>query len=447
MLEQFFNPKSVTLIGATDRPGSVGLGIAKNLLMGKSKRRIFFVNPKKKKILGQRSYASIQDIPETIDLAIIAVPAPVVLAVAKECVKKKARGAVVVSSGFAEGGDPGKKRQQGLLELFKENGVPFLGPNCLGVVNPVDDFNGSFAPSSPAKGGIAFISQSGALIDALIDYSLAQSYGFSAMVSYGNGAGLAPADFFEHFAGDSKTKVIALYLEGLNDGQRFIRAASKAARFKPVVVLKGGVTQLGSRAALSHSASLTGNSQIYSAAFERAGLYEVQNLQELMDVSLAFSSQPRFQGGVGILTNAGALGVLAADACDRAALDLPALALATKSQLQKSGLMNAAMNFTNPLDILGDALSDRYEAALNGLLRQKNIGCCLIVLSFQIMTDVEKIVEVIIRQKKLFSQKAIVSCLAGGGFTRKSSGDLKDAGVPVFETPERAVLAAKALSF
>ena len=447
MLGQFFNPKTVALVGATNRPGSVGLGIAKNLLTGKNKRRVFFVNPKKKKILGQRSYASIQDTSEKIDLAIIAVPAPVVLEVAYECIKRKVRGVVVISSGFAESGETGAKRQQRLAELFQKNGIPFLGPNCLGVINPVNGFNGSFAPSLPAKGNIAFISQSGALIDALIDYSLAEKYGFSSLVSYGNAAGLGIADFLKYFSADQKTKVIALYLEGLKDGQRFIKAASRVARLKPVVVLKGGVTQLGLRAALSHSASLTGNSQIYSAAFQKAGLYEVQNLQELIDVSLAFSSQPRFQGGgVGILTNAGALGVLAADACDRAGLNLPALALATQNHLQKLGLMNAAMNFTNPLDILGDALSDRYGVALNGLLRQKNIGCCLVVLSFQIMTDIEKIVKAIIKQKRLFPQKAIIACLMAGSFTRKSSDILKEGGIPVFRTPERAVLAAKMLS-
>ena len=444
-MEEFFNPKTVALIGATDRKDSVGLGIAKNLLSGLVKRKIFFINPNKKKILGQRVYKSIQDVPDSVDLAIIAVPSIVVFEAAEDCLRKKVKGAIIVSSGFSETGLEGVKREQRIGELFQKSGISFLGPNCLGIINPADNFNGSFAPGLPKKGGIAFISQSGALIDVLIDHSLTEDYGFSSMVSFGNAGGLDVVDFLEYFSQDEKTKVIVLYLEALKDGRKFVEAAKRISLLKPIVVLKAGSTGAGSLAAMSHSASLVGDSQVYSAAFRKAGVYEVFGLKELINVSWALSLQEKVKGGLGIITNAGALGVLAADACDRAGVALAKLTLESKGQLKNSKIMSRAMNFNNPLDIIGDALSDRYEFALKVMLSQENIGCCLVNISFQIMTDIEKIAQVVIEQKKNFPKKAVVCCLAGGYFSGEAVRKMKRAGIPVFQTPEEAVLAVKAL--
>ena len=445
MLDIFFNPKSVALIGATDRKGSVGLGIAKNLLSGPAKRKIFFINPNKKKILGKMVYKSIQDVPDSVDLAIIAVPSAVVFGAAEDCLRKKVKGAIIISSGFSESGAEGAEREQRVTELFQKSGINFLGPNCLGIINPNDNFNGSFAPALPKKGGVAFISQSGALIDALIDHSLAEDYGFSSMVSFGNASGLDVVDFLEHFSQDEKTKVVALYLEALKDGRKFIETAKKISLLKPIIVLKAGSTRAGSLAAMSHSASLAGDSQVYAAAFRKAGVYEVFSLKELINVSWALSLQGKVKGGLGIITNAGALGVLAADACDRAGIVLAELTPKTKSLLKNSEIMSKAMNFNNPLDIIGDALSGRYALALKTMLSQENVGCCLVIISFQVMTDIEKIAQVVIEQKRNFPKKAVVCCLAGGYFSGKAAREMKRAGMPVFQTPEEAALAVKAL--
>jgi len=417
-----FNPKSVALVGATTRPGSVGLAIAKNLLAGAKARQIFFVNPNRQKVLGQKCYKTILDVPAACELAIIAVPAAIVPQVSEQCANKKIKSAIIISSGFAETDKQGAALQEKIRAIFQKAKIPFLGPNCLGVVNPWANFNGSFAPAQPAKGSVAFISQSGALIDNLIDVSLAQFFGFSAMVSFGNSAGIKITDLLDYFGKDEKTKVIAFYLEAIEDGEEFIKIAKKISKQKPIVVLKAGATKMGSQAARSHTAALAGSGEIYSAAFKKAGVISARNLKDFIDIQQVLASQPKYKGGAGILTNAGALGVLAADACSVIGID---------------SLM--------PLDLLGDASPEKYSQEARGILRQKNIGCLIVIASFQFMTQIEKIAKVIVEVKNNFPEKAILCCLADGFFTSKAADYLRKQGIPVFQTPEAAVLAAAAL--
>ena len=235
-LKTLFNPKTIALIGATDRQDSVGLGLVTNLQLGKQK--LFFVNPYRKKVKGVRTYSSILEIPEKVDLAVVAVPAPAVLTVVKECARKKVGSLIVISAGFAEIGPSGKARQEALVKIVQQAGINLVGPNCLGVIRPAISLNASFAPATPPGGPIAFVSQSGALLDSVIDHSLETNYGFSTLVSYGNEADVSLEDYLLFLEKDSSTKVILLYLEGVKQGRKFFEVAKKVTKTKPIIVLK-----------------------------------------------------------------------------------------------------------------------------------------------------------------------------------------------------------------
>jgi len=455
-LQPFFNPKSVALIGATDRPGSVGLGICKNLLEGEKtrlrpsgyggrRRKIFFVNPYKKKVLGRKTYPKITAIREKIDLVIVAVPALVVSEVIPDCAKKKVGGVIIISSGFAEIGKEGKRRQKEIVEILKKAGVPLLGPNCLGILRPSSKLNASFAPATPPAGRVAFLSQSGALIDSVIDKSLAEGYGFSALISYGNEADLNICDFLQFLGKDNQTKVISLYLEGVRNGREIIEVARKIAQEKPIVALKGGRTKAGQRAVVSHTSALAGKPEVFSAAFKKAGIFEVQTVEDLFGVSLAFSWQPPCRNGIGIVTNGGAAGVLTADWCERYGILLPKLAKTTLKKLENSPVMNRAFSQENPLDIVGDALSTRYKFALETMLKQEDIQGLIVVETLQIMTEVKKNARVIIEAKKKWPKKPIICCFLGGKFTKVGVQILRKNSIPCFSDPREAALAMKAL--
>jgi acetyltransferase len=443
--QPFFNPKSVALIGATDRPGSVGLGICKNLLEGKSQRKIFFVNPYKKKVLGRKTYPKITSISQNIDLVIVAVPAPVVSKVVQDCVKKKVGGVIIISSGFAEIGKEGERRQKEIVEILKTAGVPLLGPNCLGVIRPSSKLNASFAPATPKPGSIAFLSQSGALIDSVIDKSLAENFGFSALISYGNEADLDICDFLKFLTKDKKTKAISLYIEAIKNGGEFLKIASQVSKEKPIVVLKGGKSTQGKKAVASHTASLAGNPEIYSAAFKKAGIFEVETVEDLFAITLTLAQVPPSKNGIGILTNGGAAGVLTADWCQKFGIELPNLSPSTLKTLEKSQVMNPAFSRQNPLDIVGDALSERYKVAAQVLLSQKNIYGLIFIQTLQIMTEVKKNAKVIVEAKKKYPQKPILALLLGGKFTKVGVEILRKNSIPCFTEPRQAALAMKAL--
>ena len=444
-LEKIFNPKAIAFIGATDRKGSVGYGVSKNLLAGRKRRKIFFVNPFKKKVFQKKTYGSILDISEKVDLAVIAVPAPAVLGIIKECAKKKVGGVIIISAGFAEIGEKGKQEQDEIVKILAAEKIPLVGPNCLGIIRPPVILNASFAPGMPKKGPVAFISQSGALIDSVIDQALAEDYGFSALVSYGNGAGLKIYDFLKYFQQDKETKAIAIYLEGIEDGKKFINIAKEVAKQKPIIVLKGGKTSLGKKAASLHTASLAGNAQIYSAAFRKAGLIEVETLKELFGVSLGLAWQKPCENNIGIITNGGAAGVLTTDWCERQGVKLAKLSKETIKTLNNSPLISKASNLNNPFDLIGDALSSRYEFAIETMLRQKDIYGIIVIQTMQIMTDSKENAKIIIKQAKKHPDKPIIACFMGGELTGPGAKLLQDNGIPNYTDPYYAVLAMKAL--
>ncbi len=449
ILENFFNPKSIAFVGATDRSGSVGLGICHNLLEGAKKRKIFFVNPNKEKVLGRKTYSSLVAIKGNIDLVIIAVPALIVPRIIEDCVEKKVGGVIIISAGFAEIGKEGVKRQQRLSQRLKEAHIPFFGPNCLGLIVPKNNLNASFAPTTPKDGRIALISQSGALIDSIIDISENEFYGFSKIISLGNEAGLNLNDFLKYLKNDEATKVIILYVEEINQGREFLRIAKSVVSKKPVIVLKAGKTKLGKKAVQSHTGSLAGSAEIYSAAFHQTGMIEVDTLEEMLDLAKALSwqgrSSPGKNKGIAIVTNGGGCGILATDYCQKLGIKLTPLSVKVLKQLDQSKLMNPAYSRRNPLDIVGDALADRYQIAINTLLEQNNIQGLIILQTLQVMTEVRKNAKIIVVAHKKYPQKPIVCCFLGGRMSREGIEILEKNHIPNYPDILRAVKTIKYL--
>jgi acetyltransferase len=441
-LDKIFNPKSIAIIGANPREKSVGQGLMKNALLGKSKRKVFAVNPKYKKLLGVKCFPSVSSIKDNIDLAVIAVPSKIVLKVIEECCKKKVGGIIIISSGFKESGKLGEKLEESILNLVKKAGIPLIGPNCLGIIKPGNLLNATFAPSTPKTGEIAFISQSGALLDSVIDQNFEENYGFSFLASYGNGADVSLADFLELAIEDKKTEVITLYLEGISEGRGIINILSKAAAKKPLLVLKAGKTSIGRESAFSHTGSLAGDYQIYKALFKQTGAIEVETVRELFALAKALSWQEKCNNGIGIITNGGSCGVLLSDYCHENGIKLTNLSKKTLLELDKT--MHPAYSRRNPLDLIGDALFDDYQSAVELLLKQKNINGLIIAQTLQIMTDSKKNAEVIIKAQKKW-KKPIVAAFLGGLFTNKGVEILEKNKIPNYKDLKEAALAMKAL--
>jgi len=450
-LDSIFNPKTIAVIGATDRIGSVGRGLVKNLLgnkkpaQGGSKRKIYLINPNRKKVFGIKTFPEIKLVDKKIDLAVIAVPAKIVLKIVEQCCEKKVKAIIIVSAGFAEIGPDGALLQDKIIEFTNRTNIALVGPNCLGILRPTVGLNASFAPLSPNQGDITLISQSGALLDSIIDASADKFYGFSSIISYGNEAGLTLQNFLDWAGKDKKTKVIALYFEGLKNGREFFNVAKRVSKTKPIIVLRGGKTKTAQKAVSSHTGVLAGTSQIYSTAFRQAGLIEVQSLEELLDISKALTWQPRCKNGIGIITNGGGAGILAADYCHQLGINLTKLSPAIKEKIDKAKAMHSGWSKNNPVDIVGDALSDRYKIAIDSLLSQNDIYGLMIIQTMQVMTEPIKNAKIIIEAKKRHPKKPIITVFMGGKLTSPSIKLLEKNKIPNYSDPIRAARAIKAL--
>jgi len=436
-MKNIFNPKSVALIGASEEKNTVGLGISKNLLEGSQERKVFFVNPNRDIVLGLNCFSKITDIQDKIDLAVIAIPAKFVKEAVLSCVEKKVKGIIIISGGFKEEGN--EKEEEEIREIVRKNKIPLIGPNCLGIINPCANLNASFAPITPKKGSIAFLSQSGALIDSVID--MAENIGFSKIVSYGNESDLELVDFLNYFKDDKETKVISIYVEGLKDGRKFMEVAKGIS--KPIVLIKAGRSDKGIRAAESHTGSLAGDYSVYKSAMKQSGVILVETIEELLDTSKALAWQPRCEDGIGIVTNGGGLGVLTADYCFQLGIDLPELEKGTVSFLDKK--LKKVVNKSNPLDVIGDAMPERYEAAIEAMLLQKNIKGLIIISTPQIMTDHDKNAKIIVRLKKKYPTKPIMCCFVGGKLVSSAVKHLEENNIPNYFEPMRAVKSIKSL--
>lgn len=439
-LELLFKPRSVAVIGASRDPNKVGHAILKNIIESGYKGRVYPVNPKADSVLGLTAYKSVLDIPDEVDLAVIVIPAQNVLDVMEECGRKGVKFAIVISAGFKEIGGEGVEREKKLVEIARKYGIRVVGPNCLGIIDMHTPINATFGPQPQRKGGIAFISQSGALLTAILDWSSKVGIGFSNIVSLGNKADLNETDFVEYLGENPETKVILLYLESISDGRRFIQVASAVSRKKPIVLLKGGVTEAGARAALSHTGAMAGGATALKAAMKKAGIILVSSLSELFDIAIAFANQPIPQGGrVGIVTNAGGGGVVTSDLAILRGLKLASLSPSTIDVLRKSLPPMAAIY--NPVDVLGDARADRYRVAIEALLRDPNVDALITILTPQAVTEPEETAKVIIEMSRLYIEKPILSVFIGGEKVEKAVKLLIDNGIPVYDMPEKAVAA------
>lgn len=445
-MTEFFNPRTVAVIGASTNPDKLGHAVVENLVSGgfTQKGTVYPVNPKATEILGLPAFPSVQDIPGSIDLAVIVIPYKFVPDALRTCGEKKIPAVIVISAGFREAGREGLDRELELIEIARQYGIRLIGPNCLGVIDTFTPLNASFAAGTPKKGPMAFMSQSGALGTAVLDISLAGRLGLSKFVSLGNKADVDEIDLLEAWADDVNTKVIMIYSEGMNNGQEFIKTARKVTAKKPVVAIKSGVTQAGSRAVSSHTGSLAGSEQAYHAAFRQAGVLRADSMQSLFDIALALGYQPLLEGDrIAIITNAGGPGILATDALERSGLSLARFENETISTLGQ--YLPDAASAANPVDVLGDARADRYQLALETVSADPNVDGLMVVLTPQAMTEIEATADAIGKVAQSIS-KPVITSFMGEAKVKPGIDRLEKFGIPNYPFPERAALAFKAMS-
>lgn len=435
-LDFFFAPRTVVVIGATEKPGSVGRTIFWNLISNPFGGAVFPVNSKRSHVLGVKAYPRVAEVPDQVDLAVIVTPAATVPAVIGECVDAGVRGAIIISAGFKELGPQGAELEQQALAEARRGRMRIIGPNCLGVMSPVTGLNATFAAAMARAGSIGFISQSGALCTAVLDWSLRELVGFSAFVSIGSMADVGWGDLIDYLGDDSRTRSIIIYMESIGDARSFLSAAREVALSKPIIVIKAGRSEAAAKAAASHTGALAGSDEVLDAAFRRTGVLRVKTIGELFYVAEVLSKQPRPKGPrLAILTNAGGPGVLATDALIAEGGELAELAPATMEAL--NGILPREWSRGNPIDILGDATPDRYAKAVEIVAKDPNTDGLLAVLTPQAMTDPTQIAEQLKPFAKLDS-KPILASWMGGADVAAGEAILNRAGIPTFPYPDTA---------
>ena len=458
-LDAIFSPQSLAVVGASTTPGKVGHDIFVNILKGGYRGTLYPVNPKARSVSSVRAYPGVADIPDDIDLTMIILPPGPALAATQEAIEKGTKGIVIVSAGFREVGKEGLEVENKIVSLCREAGVRLVGPNCLGVINPLPNvrLNASFSARMPKAGNISFISQSGALCTAVLDFAADRDFGFSKFISIGNKADVDELDLLRYFHQDAETEVIMLYLEELRRGPEFIEAVKEMTsgdfRPTPVLVIKSGRTGAGARAAASHTGALAGTEGVYDAIFQQSGIIRVDSIDELFDFATAFAYKNESALGklrrkvpdgnrVAIVTNAGGPGIVATDMTESSGLVLAKFHEDTIEALD-SHLPKTA-NLQNPVDVIGDAPMDRYENALAAVIRDEGVDGALVILTPQSMTDVLGTAEAIVRIARR-SYKPILCCFMGIIDVSSGVKYLQEQGVPVFKFPENAAKAFGAL--
>jgi acetyl coenzyme A synthetase (ADP forming)-like protein len=446
-LSAFFQPSAVAVIGASSDPRKLGYAVMDNLVHGgflRDGRHVYPINPKPGKILGQPTFASVEDVPGPIDLGVVVVPWMSVLQVVESCARKHIPAVVVITAGFRESGLEGLEREQEILALARASNMRMIGPNCLGVIDTGTPLNASFSAGTPPAGPMAFMSQSGALGTAVLDWAQAGRLGLSKFVSLGNKADVSEVDLLQAWEDDAESRVILCYIEGVSDGQRFIEIARQVSRSKPVVAIKSGVTAAGARAVSSHTGSLAGSEQAYQAAFRQAGVVRAQSMEDLFDFAVGFGYLPPLGGErVAIVTNAGGPGILVADALESAGLSLARLTPETQAAL-KQGLPDAA-SAVNPVDVLGDARSDRYRFAMEQVLADPGVDAVLVISTPQAMTEIDATAAVVVELAEQASVP-VIACFMGEARMGSAFELFKARHVPNFPYPERAAMVLKALN-
>jgi acetyl coenzyme A synthetase (ADP forming)-like protein len=429
LMKKFFEPRTIAVIGVSRFKGKVGHTIFKNLLKGN--QRVYPINPNAKKILGRKAYPSVMEITDKIDLAIIVVPAKIVPEALEECGKKGIKNVIIISSGFSEVGN--YELEEKIKEISQTYDIKVIGPNCLGVINPNKNLNASFFGKLPSPGRITFISQSGALGVAILDWAIQNEIGINTFVSIGNGMTSFP-ELINFFGRDKKTKAICLYVEGLKDGKRFMDSVKNIN--KPVIVLKGGTTKSGEVAAFTHTASLATEAGIYKGAFKQCGAIQVNTLQQLFMVAEHIVNNKIPNGNKGlIITNAGGGGVLASDAFDRNGLSIPKLPNSVTKKLNE--LLPKRWSKRNPIDVGGDANPNTYKKVLGVFEKERFYDFILFIVTPQEMTNPEEIAKQIVRFHKR-TKVPVFSCFMGGNLVKKAKKIIKENNLLDFDEPTQA---------
>lgn len=442
-LEALFRPAGVAVVGASATPGKIGHIILQNLLDAGFTGQIFPVNPKPGRILGLPVTTDIAALPAPLDLAVICVPPKAVLGALQDLAALPTRAVIVITAGFKEVGKEGYYLEQEVKKLAQEHGMALLGPNCLGLLNPELGLNATFAVGQPPLGNIAFFSQSGALCVSILDWALGHDFGFSKFISLGNKAVLDEADMLSALAEDPATKVILGYIEGVENGKRFMKVARRVCQQKPVILIKSGTTSAGAKAASSHTGAIAGSDNAYTAAFTQSGVIRCHDVASLFILAEAFSTQPLPKGpNLAIVTNSGGPGILTADATEKSGLELARLTNATVERLM--AFLPPYASLYNPIDIIGDAPAERYRLTLEVVLQDPQVHAVLVLLSPTASVQVEETARAVIELART-SDKPVFGCFMGEKVVGPGKKLLQQAGIPCYSFPEPAVFAIDAM--
>ncbi|NIO21512.1 MAG: CoA-binding protein [Candidatus Aenigmarchaeota archaeon] len=444
-IDYFFNPRSVAIIGASRDQKKIGHIVFRNFIEGKFKGKTFPINPKTKKLLGRKCYASVRDIREKIDLAVISIPAKLVPRALEECGRKRIPAVVIVSGGFKEVGENElEKKLEGIGKKYK---MRVVGPNCLGIFDPSTGVDMIFLPryklERPKEGDIAFVTQSGAVGSVVLDWMARKGYKISKFVSYGNAVDVDEADLMDYLAKDKKTKVICAYFEGVREGRKFLEVTKKISGIKPIIILKGGTTDAGTKAISSHTGSLAGSFEVYTAAFKQAGVLQADDMEELFGFARTLSTLPKPKGkNVQIITDGGGFGVLLSDNIVENGMELARMKRETREGLSRE--MPSYVVLKNPIDLTGDADVDRYRKTIEAALADPNVDIIGLIVLLQVPRLGGDIVQTITNAFKT-SDKPIFVISAGGEYTEVLKKSLEDFGIPTFSYPQNAARAMRVL--
>ncbi|MEP0427257.1 acetate--CoA ligase family protein [Rhodopirellula bahusiensis] len=437
-LDKIFRPRSVAVIGASSRIGSVGNTVLRNLVDGQFSGDVYPVNPKYKFVEDFQCFGSVKELTNAIDLAVVCTPAPTVCSVVRECGEAGILGLVIITAGFRETGEAGRRMESDLAVVAKSfPGMRVIGPNCLGILSPHQHLNASFAADMPPAGNVAFISQSGALCTAMLDWAITENVGFSQFVSVGNAMDITMANLIEYFADDGHTDAIILYIESLTDARNFMSAARDFTKTKPILAYKSGRFEQSAQAAASHTGAMAGVDAVYEAAFARAGIVRVFKIEDLFDGAEYLARKPQTRGErLAIVTNAGGPGVMATDALLTHGGQLAALSPETTETLNVQ--LPATWSHCNPVDVIGDATPERFAFAINAVLRDPNVDALLVILSPQSMTEPSGVAEAVFEASE-YSSKPILASWMGGRRVAEGVELLTAGGIPTYSTPEKCV--------
>lgn len=437
-LQHFFYPRTVAVIGASGTPGKVGHTLMSNMMGAGYKGHLFPVNPKPGEILGLPVVTDISQLPHELDLAIISLPQKFVVPSLEQLAGIGCRSVIVITAGFKEVGKEGYLLEQRMSEICAAHDIALLGPNCLGMINAGHGVNASFSGGQPGQGSIAFFSQSGALCAAILDWALGENIGFSKFISLGNKAVLDEADMLSYLGRDDETNVILGYIENVNHGEKFLRAAEEVCRIKPVIMIKAGTTAAGAKAASSHTGAIAGSDQAYTAAFRRTGILRVDNVETLFNLAEAFSTQPLPKGpNLAVVTNSGGPGILAADAVEHSTINLAHLTPSTIERLRSFLPPYAALY--NPIDIMGDANAQRYRQTLETVADDEMVHAVLTLLTPTASADIKGTAHAICDAAARRKDKPFFACYMGKERVAPGRDILQAAGIPCYAFPEPAV--------